>query len=233
MDPTIVAAIIAAAAGALVGFGSSWLTARSQRKATEAALNRQIQASKEAQSREARVLFRRRQLTELYGPMYFERRRSERLRAQLPEWHETPDGRRVRWRLVDHIAETKANPDLRRICVGILASGDKVSELLMGLGGLLEPFPPPSAFQDFVLHHEMLKLSWEKGADQDPDRRFPFPGRSPSDPPREGCTEADAAIDLDCAIWLGMSIVKRDLEILLGVPVGSLTWDVPGASASE
>lgn len=78
MDATLTPAIIAAASGlsgALIG-GFITLTVA----------NKQAEATQRSQETDARIEFRQRQLGELYGPMYLERRRSQALRSQLPHW---------------------------------------------------------------------------------------------------------------------------------------------------
>lgn len=235
MDSAVVAALIASGAallgaflGGLVTFRISLIQQRAaaanldkQLQASSDALSRELDASGQAQKREARIQFRQRQLIELYGPMYLERRRSEHLRRGFPEWEDHVGG--TRWRLVDHIAEVKKDPDLKPIGEAILESGDKIVGLLRAFGGLLEPLPPLGAFSKFILHHEMLRMSWAAGKNQDPENRYPFPGRPPSDTDMSKCTTESAQGELDCAIWLGMRSVQADLEELLDLPTGTLT----------
>jgi hypothetical protein len=68
----------------------------------------------------------------------------------------------------------------------------------------------------------MIEMSWEANENQDPDNRFPYPGRKPTTEGTEDCTLDDAAHDLDCAVWVGMRSVQRDLEGLLGLKDGTL-----------
>lgn len=177
--------------------------------------DRQRRAEQTEHERRARVEFRQRQLSLLYGPLYQERRRSERLRDQLPQ--KEPDG--SRWRLVHHIAETKSDPKLARIVDRIMDAGDKTAELIMSHAGLMEHFPPPGAFEKFVEHHVLLKMSWETGQDQDPDNSWPFPGGISSEDSTKRCEEQPDSQDkdIDCAIYLGMRSINQDLEDLLGL----------------
>jgi hypothetical protein len=177
--------------------------------------DRQRRAEQTEHQRRARVEFRQRQLSILYGPLFQERRRSERLRDQLPQ--EESDG--SRWRLVHHIAETKGDPKLALIVERILGANDRIADVIMSEAGLMEPFPPPRAFQKFIEHHELLRMSWETGEDQDPENSRPFPGGISS---RESMARCDGEPgsednDIDCAIYLGMKAINQDLEDLLSL----------------
>lgn len=176
--------------------------------------NRQREADRQAQIRQGRMDFRLRQLSALYGPLYLERRRSTALRNLLPQ--NEPDG--SRWRLVHHIAETKEDEERSLIVDLILESGDRVVELIREHGGLMEPRPTPQAFTKFVLHHTLLRLSWQSGHDQDPDNSYPFPGEvaATRDQDMSRCAEPDSIdTDLDCAIHVGMQRIQGDLEHLM------------------
>jgi hypothetical protein len=177
--------------------------------------DRQRRAEQTEHERTARVEFRRQQLSLLYGPLYQQRRRSERLRDQLPQTE--PDG--SRWRLVHHIAETSVDPKLARIVDRIMAAGAKTAELIASNAGLMEHFPPPGAFQKFVEHHELLKMSWDTGQNQDPENSRPFPGGISSEYSIKRCEEQPGSEDddIDCAIYLGMKAINQDLENLLGL----------------
>jgi hypothetical protein len=169
--------------------------------------NRQRAAEQSQADREARRSYRYRQLTELYGPLMLERRRSELLRARLPQ--DEPDG--SRWRLVHHIEDAKADPDLTSIVERILIAGDEISRLLRENAGLIEQFPAPESFAKFVLHHELLRLSWATGVNQDPQGSYPFPGKRATDP-ITGSGDPDE--DLDVAIANGVRLVEADLAAL-------------------
>ena len=176
--------------------------------------NRQRTADKDAQIRQARMTLRQKQLSTLYGPLYLERRRSTALRNLLPA--QEPDG--SQWRLVHHIAETKADDQLREIVERILESGDRVVELIRTHGGLMEPRPAPQAFASFVLHHTLLRLSWQSEQDQDPDNSCPFPGEVAVSRyyDMSRCVDHQSIdTDIDCAIQIGMETIQNDLESLM------------------
>lgn len=176
--------------------------------------SRQRIADRESQIRQGRMDFRLQQLSALYGPLYLERRRSTALRNLLPA--KEPDG--SRWRLVHHIAETKMDEQLSLIVDRILESGDRVVELIREHGGLMEPRPAPQAFTKFVLHHTLLRLSWQSGHDQDPGDSYPFPGEMSvkRDQDTSRCAEPDSIdTDVDCAIHVGMQRIQADLERLM------------------
>lgn len=192
---------LAGVVGAFVAGGFLVLNGNKQRKAEQARMDR-----------DARRRHRQRQLTELYRPLVLERRRSELLRTKLPEWE--PDG--TRWRLVHHIADAKAETEWSAIVERILESGDQIARLLREKAGLVEQSPPPQSFAKFLLHHELLKLSWETGKNQDPNDSHPFPGKGPTDP---GPKARDPDDDLDSAIALACEAIEADLATLMGEEV--------------
>lgn len=221
MDSAIIGVIVGGAIGVIgSAIGGAFLLVNG---------NRQRQADRLVHQQEERVAFRRRQLSDLYGPLYLERRRSERLRDQLPQ--EEPDG--SRWRLVHHIGEVKGDPHRREVVERILDAGDRIADLIRGHGGLVEPQPPPEAFAKFLLHNELLRMSWETGKDQDPDGSHPFPGGISSKRDMSRCLEEPGAADndIDCAIYLGMRAIQADLEGLLGLASGS--FSVPQSAVAR
>lgn len=173
--------------------------------------NRQRAAELEKADREARREYRYRQRTELYGPLKVERRRSELLRRKLPEWED--EERTRRWRLVHHIFDAKSDPEQRQIVERILDAGDKVTNLIREKAGLIEQRRMPGSFEKFILHHELLRLSWATGKNQDPSGSHPFPGRPSSEPRGDG---GDPENDLDAAIDEGLRRIEEDLAVLHG-----------------
>lgn len=190
--------------GVVIGIVGTRINASQERKAAHAEYDRR-----------SRLEFRQKQLALLYGRLYQERRRSESLRDQLPQCES--DGK-TRWRLVHHLEEVKKDPIQAPIVERILDAGDRISELLLSNADLMEPFPPPSAVQKFIEHHELLRLSWQTGKDQDPQDSRPFPGGISSDPIEERCKRPGSADDdIDCAIYQAMETINKDRQQLLGL----------------
>lgn len=152
IDATFTAALIAAAAATL-GTIATVVLAWMQRSAHV------------SDARRALIL---KQLNELYGPLFMLRTTSAQLRDRVGP----NDGT---WRLVDHIVEVKRDPTKAAIVQEILTINERISELIEGQAGLLVEFPPPRSFEEFLPHARLLKMRWERGANQDAEDRFPFP----------------------------------------------------------
>ena len=119
------------------------------------------------------IEFRRRQLNELYGPIYMKQSTSVGLRKMLPGLQE--DGKK--WRLVDHIEEIKASDDPVLIaCVEQLISiNEDIMRDIVEKSELYVAFPPPIAFSRYVAHVEFLTFTWRQGRNQPAGLRLPFP----------------------------------------------------------
>jgi hypothetical protein len=150
---------------------------------TAAAISGTIATRQSKRSRQEKALEALRlQLTEFYGPIYMLRRASSSLRATLPR--QTPDG--SRWNLVDHIAEVKSEGrgfgEVERSAVEqILEINKKIEDVMVGKIGLIDSFPPPSTFEEFIAHSRLLRVAWEKGETHPESRRLPFPSRLDDD----------------------------------------------------
>lgn len=152
IDATFAAALVAAAAatvGTIVTVVLAWM----QRSAHV------------SDARRALII---KQLNELYGPLFMLRVTSSQLRDRVGP----NDGT---WRLVDHIVEAKRDPTKAAIVQEILKINERIGELIEGQAGLLVEFPPPRSFGEFLPHARLLKMSWEREANQDAEDRFPFP----------------------------------------------------------
>jgi hypothetical protein len=124
----------------------------------------QQQQSADLTSKRTRVLL---QMNELYGPLFMLRSESRRLRSRVG-----PDS--SEWRVVDNIVELKADPVKSSIVESIISINTTLAELLVGKAGLLEQFPPPESFQDFLAHAQLLQSAWVRG-ENETDERLPFP----------------------------------------------------------
>ncbi len=124
----------------------------------------QQQQSADETSKRTRVLL---QMNELYGPLFMLRSESRRLRSRIG-----PDS--SEWRVVDHIVELKGDPVKSSIVESILSINSTLVDLLVGKAGLLEQFPPPESFQEFLAHARLLQSAWVRG-ENETHERLPFP----------------------------------------------------------
>ena len=166
LDTGVIAAIIASIASliaSLIAWGSSYQA----RKAVE-----------KQRSQDYRV----RQLNELYGPLYMRRMESRRLWKQLPGVPGAVPGK-AGWKLIDHIEEIKnESSNHRRLIVeAILQINTELQALIKGAAGLLESFPPPPRFEEFLEHARTLQIHWDEGKNAEGVGYLPFPGKIDED----------------------------------------------------
>jgi hypothetical protein len=154
-SPQSVAAVVAAFAAASVAY----LSGRSAAK----------QRSLAREQRE--IDFRRAQMNELYGPLVMLREASRNFRRILPNGSE--------WRTVDHIEELQSGEldDERDAVEEILKINKEIEGLLITKAGLYETWPPLPTFETFVSHSMQLRRYWDRGKNQPPSNRLPFPQR--------------------------------------------------------
>jgi hypothetical protein len=106
-------------------------------------------------------------MNELYGPLFMLESESRQLRKRVG----LDTARR---RLVDHIVEFKSDPVKSDIVEEILSIDASVVDLLVAKAGLLEKFPPPDSFQQFLPYARLLQSAWDRGENQ-AEERIPFP----------------------------------------------------------
>ncbi|MFJ3285485.1 hypothetical protein ACIPMW_09455 [Streptomyces sp. NPDC086669] len=155
-SPQVIASIVAAIA-AITAAVIATKAAKRQREAVRV---------------ERRIEYCRQQLNDLYGKLYTLRQASKSLYATLHPGGERPEG----WRLVDHVSEIIAEGDTSKIGTveEIIKINKAIEEILVSKSGLLDQFPPPGSFQEFVSHSRQLQVAWAKKSDlEGPKISFP------------------------------------------------------------
>jgi len=163
MSAQLAAAVVAAGSALLAAVMSTWTVTLQRRQSAKA----------------AEIDFLRRQLNDLYGPIYMRLWATFKLRALLP----TVNADGTPWILGGHIEETQAGPDrsLKDAFEEMLSIGDEVEELLIGKSGLFVVFPPPTSYGQLIAYSRLLRLAWQNGKDQSEPGRVPFPADFPFD----------------------------------------------------
>jgi hypothetical protein len=153
----LAAALVAAGSALLAVVMSTWTVALQRRQS----------------ARVAEIDFRRRQLNDLYGPIYMRLWTTFKLRALLP----TVNADGTPWSLGDHIEQTQAGTDaaLKDAFGEMLTIGEEVEQLLIGNSGLFIAFPPPPSYGQLIAYSRLLRLAWQNGKDQSEPERVPFP----------------------------------------------------------
>ena len=144
----LAAALVAAGSALLAVVMSTWTVALQRRQS----------------ARVAEIDFRRRQLNDLYGPIYMRLWTTFKLRALLP----TVNADGTPWSLGDHIEQTQAGTDaaLKDAFGEMLTIGEEVEQLLIGNSGLFIAFPPPPSYGQLIAYSRLLRLAWQNGKDQ-------------------------------------------------------------------
>ena len=155
--------MVAAGAAVLAAIMSTWTVALQRRQSAKA----------------AEIDFLRRQLNDLYGPIYMRLWTTFKLRALLPSVN--ADG--TPWHLGGHIEQTQAGSDaaLKETFKALLAVGEEVEQLLIGKSGLFIAFPPPPSYGQLIAYSRLLRLAWQDGKDQSEPERVPLPTKFPYD----------------------------------------------------
>jgi len=124
-------------------------------------------------ARTAEIDFLRRQLNDLYGPIYMRLWATFKLRTLLPTVH--ADG--TPWNLGGQIEHTQVGSDatMKDAFREMLTIGEEVEQLLMGKAGLFIAFPPPPSYGQLIAYSRMLRLAWQHGKNQSEPERVPFP----------------------------------------------------------
>jgi hypothetical protein len=173
----------------------------------------QRRADAERDRRTASIAHRRAQLNTFYGPLEMERRRSEALRALLPDTE--PNGER--WRLVHHVGDIRNHleppkgqspaplpagitPEQAATVREILRATERAADLVTKNAGMMERWPVAGAYTSLVAHQVRLGNSWSTRTNQTPATSIPFPGRRVGDEAGGGTreTDIDIAITEDC-----------------------------------
>ncbi|MFE6173699.1 hypothetical protein [Streptomyces sp. NPDC056464] len=146
-SPQVIASVVAAIAAIIAGVIAT-RTAKRQREAVRV---------------ERRIEYCRRQLNDLYGKLYTLRQASKSLYATLHAGGSRPED----WRLVDHIDEIRAEGDSSKIGTvkEIIKINKSIEDTLVSQFGLMDQFPPPDSFQQFVSHSRQLQVAWNKKSD--------------------------------------------------------------------
>jgi hypothetical protein len=140
------AAILAATIAAVVSIIGLIFSAILQSRALKSAAARDVA--------NAMLDFRLRQLNDLYGPLFLLLEQSERLAKKLRE--SLPDPQED-WRLLDHMDEVKADPQMRAVVEMILEIGEKIEGLLLSRAGLALSPGPPATFGLYLGHVAIMK----------------------------------------------------------------------------
>jgi hypothetical protein len=163
MSAQLAAAVVAAGSALLAAVMSTWTVTLQRRRSAKA----------------AEIDFLRRQLNDLYGPIYMRLWTTFKLRALLPTVNE--DG--TPWILGGHIEQTQAGPDtsLKDAFKEMLAIGEETEQILIGKSGLFIAFPPPPSYGQLIAYSRLLRLAWQNGKNQSEPGRVPFPDDFPYD----------------------------------------------------
>jgi hypothetical protein len=159
-NATLIAAVIAA----LAALYAAWRTSRTAK------------LQRRRDDRDKDVEHRREQLNQLYGPIYMRRLASKStytaLRARVGAG---PAGAEPRWALVDNIEDIhrRQDPLVILAVTNILKINKEIEDILKGKYGLLNAYPPPRSFDQFITHAEQLQLAWDQKIDL--DERISFP----------------------------------------------------------
>lgn len=191
------------------------------------------QGRKEAE-RQTAIKYREAQLRDLYGPLLMQRLRSEANRSLLPEDDSHPEAQRDidtafgRWRLVNHIGSLREAWELKQAgkdhpytlseiyaAESIIKNGDRMIELIITQAGLFE-LPRSNVYQQYVEHHEHLRMSWLSKTNQPYGQDSkPFPGgRAGLNLEDRLKDETTREHDLDCAIRIDERRIRYELDRL-------------------
>lgn len=121
------------------------------------------------------IEYRRKQLNELFGPLFLNRQTSHKhykllqLRMGVTK-DEKPD-----WRLVNHIEEVQAKNDqlATSSVMMILTINKEIAKTLKSHWGLIEE--PHQTYIDFPSHQAMLQQAWDECKNQPPGDENVFP----------------------------------------------------------